>query len=101
MATAALATADMERASSREQKAAHDLIQAIMAHDVRHSDVALLDIRGRASNLSTAALEVVGRVLGIGGAAECSHMMECLNAQTLVRMQEQLGCMGMEHRPGQ
>jgi hypothetical protein len=92
----------MQRASHSDQLAARDFIQSIMEQGT--DDVTSVEIvRERAASMSTAALELVGRVLGVGDAVECSAVMVKLNTHTLCGLQAQLGCMGcmgMEHHPG-
>ena len=100
VAAAALGTAGMQRASRVDQAAARDFIQAAMSGDKENLSANVRTLQECAAGMSDAALEIVGKVMGAGGAAECRTQVQNLNGVTLQALQEQLGCMGLEHTPG-
>lgn len=71
-----------------------------MSGDKENMGANVAGLQERADCMSDAALEIVGKVLGAGGAAECRAQVANLDGLTLQTLQEQLGCMGLEHRPG-
>ena len=89
----------MAKASVDEQHAAQQWIQEAMtsAADTTADAQAMKD---KASLLSNASLEIIGRVLGLGSTTETKQTLAQLNAYSLTSLQQTLGSMGMEHRPG-
>jgi hypothetical protein len=100
VAAAAIANAGMSRSSLAEQQAAQQWIEAAMAR-AQPTAADAEALRRQAFSLSCASLQIVGRVLGIGDIDAVEAQLAQLNAHSLMRLQQSLGSMGMEHRPGQ